>query len=966
MCTPCEPSFYSPGGAIKGAVCPTGSYSTLNGTSSCLSCATEGLLCSEGRAYLQPGYWMSRGSDGAMRTYPCAPGFCEGSSIATHESIVCSSLRDPESPLCGACISPYVDWQGECARNDGAIVSLVFTVFGNTALMHLLSQGEPGETTILLFWIQVSSFISGPTVKGMNWQHVFSFAPEQLTSPAGCTFLMEPAFVPVYNIVILLLFPLCLVALGVVLLGAQRVWVAVHGCRGKRGAAIPEVVFMGLNVFVPSVAAFRRTLFAIALYSYGTISETAVSYLRCVSVDSRSIVFALPWISCEGADYASARSFMIAMIIIVVVGFPCGIFWLLRGFDTRVDSHGYPLPSAFRYNTKHFGKYKYLWESQAPSGAAWQAVILIRQMMLVAVSVGLGLFQRAKNMSFGLLFIFFLILHAWKQPYLPVDDFALIHFNVLESFGLTCLLVLSLVIAAYPPPYSDQIQDTLFVMMLVPSLLLGSYLIINRVSTKREQTAQKQFKRAEEKHLLDTEKRIEKEQLQPADTETSELIKPNTHNEGTADNAPDALPADRLVAALAGPLSPSGADVTPSSPSGHFKYQSPFPASPSVRDNHAPPTSSPLRALQTASVGGSSDSAVETAGSAIELADLRRTPVVSADAPASSAIAVQSDSQAAGGVISLAIDATDREDTGPESTEAKSSAAASPTDLDAQVAAGDLDDDTDAELPELDADAPPEELLAALESRRLHQLRQDRDGIVMDDATKRVAHALECAELKAPHGVGPSDALVLSAIHRLLSLPIDCCVRQQTPSLSIVPREGRLWLELHPSVSRLNLVFEEWQERSEFTLSYFALSDVISAETGLPPMVARQRKAGISSDDHQCFTIRPTRKAQARRTAWFVECTGSRDGAESAARQWTAGLSAILEWKRCAPLDKQQQCWQQAIDITLEAAQQKQMQAKNSDEQAQTQRAEPAPALRTPSAGAAEQTPAADEPLGGR
>jgi hypothetical protein len=65
---------------------------------------------------------------------------------------------------------------------------------------------------------------------------------------------------------------------------------------------------------------YLRTLFALAIFSYNSITSTVLTYFTCTDINEATVVAAYPALHCDSSEYKGLRVLALALVVIVVAG----------------------------------------------------------------------------------------------------------------------------------------------------------------------------------------------------------------------------------------------------------------------------------------------------------------------------------------------------------------------------------------------------------------------------------------------------------------------------------------------------------------------------------------------------------------------------------------------------------------------------------------------------------------------
>lgn len=169
-------------------------------------------------------------------------------------------------------------------------------------------------------------------------------------------------------------------------------------------------------------------------------------------------MFTQPSIDCQSDTYRAYLAIVIVFLILFIIGLPIsvvGVGWYQR----RNNSH-----SSFSSSTSAFSLFSEMFQTRA---WAWQAIILIRRCAFVVITAQLVSTPVTRAFAYAILNFGFLLIQ------LNINPFNSPLLNHAET-SLHCVLVLiSLILTAYPIPYDIQVAFALFFLIVIPTAILG-------------------------------------------------------------------------------------------------------------------------------------------------------------------------------------------------------------------------------------------------------------------------------------------------------------------------------------------------------------------------------------------------------------------------------------------------------------------------------------------------------------
>jgi hypothetical protein len=213
---------------------------------------------------------------------------------------------------------------------------------------------------------------------------------------------------------------------------------------------------------------YTRTACSLLLYSYLQITSSCLTYVNCVEVNGKRVVFDAPAIECDSADYNRWLPLVVLLIVLEVCLFPLLVLVFL--FRRRTD--------IMKSDARFRKSYGVLFESFVPGCWFWTPWALARQTLLIV----LGRVYRSSHSIRYLAFTYFnalmMLLTAVIKPNLYRVE------NTAEILAHFFLSLLSSFFAAQLPPYDDR-QRTAVVSFIIPYAV--ALLILTAVSRLLEE-----------------------------------------------------------------------------------------------------------------------------------------------------------------------------------------------------------------------------------------------------------------------------------------------------------------------------------------------------------------------------------------------------------------------------------------------------------------------------------------------
>jgi hypothetical protein len=211
----------------------------------------------------------------------------------------------------------FLEWGDSCvsceATKWGLGALLFFASWAYTLFLHLTDK-QVGDIGVFLYYVQTAVQIIGSDI---SWLTVFAFFSLNLNEAAsGGGSSGSGCLTPVQPLVRVVLEP-C----GVLLMFAQLALIMLfHWLLEKNPAAYAVLRCLNLRVF--SVDNFIQTGCALLLFSFTTVGTTVVKFFHCVDVDGERVLYAVPSVNCDSAEYRQYLPLAIMWMLLFVVAAP--------------------------------------------------------------------------------------------------------------------------------------------------------------------------------------------------------------------------------------------------------------------------------------------------------------------------------------------------------------------------------------------------------------------------------------------------------------------------------------------------------------------------------------------------------------------------------------------------------------------------------------------------------------------
>jgi hypothetical protein len=430
--------------------------------------------CELGRLKALRGYWLLLQPSGHVTPLLCSEARCPGTasllelnlSSATGAADVipqCGPLRmqSAENYMCGQCLQGYQDIGGACkacasATNAGLLVALLAVALVFVLVIYLLEarQNNTGDLSVLLYFTQIALLIAGPSADWSSWVNILSLSSTGTDFFSGCVFKQGDVE---QNLLMPLFALLIIYAVGAAASAVSLLLSRLAAARVK---------------FDPNLQV--RAALAVLLFSFTALLEAAFSSLECVDLGGSgggrgSVLHRYPSISCQSRAYRAALGVQIAIIVLVAVGLPCAVLYLVREAHASLPTSklgsylSAPLPLS------HAVRWGALYQPYTPAAHYYQAVVLVRRVLYSAFNIGLATQPQVRGVCLALLAVVCLVVQLLVKPYKNET------LNTIESASLLLHIALAVVAMPWPKPYPLGVEVIVFLLIFIPSLLFFSW-----------------------------------------------------------------------------------------------------------------------------------------------------------------------------------------------------------------------------------------------------------------------------------------------------------------------------------------------------------------------------------------------------------------------------------------------------------------------------------------------------------
>jgi len=385
---------------------PRDTYVPRNRSSVVFQCNTDGILCSDGAAFVQPGFWMyeANHTSGEIGAQACLPGLCIGSTSKGDTQCAAGRLQSPDNFLCGRCESHLYEWRDTCVHcgqsSAGWFILIVVVSFVLVLALHLLSKKQQNHNAstgqhslsftsivrpfvpVVTYYMQVMIILVGPSEAAFGWLRLLNL---QVTE------------VP---------FSRCVLPL--------RGWAKFDFSFGMQFVPFGEVLTIMIGHMAARGAAkyrdYLRTIVMLAVVMYTGITTTMLRSYICTSVADSYVLYFFPAIQCDDKQWIARLVPISLLVALYTVGFPALIVYMAKRRECKQHADQFEfvdiLTSAFR-----------------PGVRAWYAgFVLYRRTAFALLDATLvhggGLTNpRWKYAAMVLLHLAWTLIHVWVQPY---------------------------------------------------------------------------------------------------------------------------------------------------------------------------------------------------------------------------------------------------------------------------------------------------------------------------------------------------------------------------------------------------------------------------------------------------------------------------------------------------------------------------------------------------------------------
>lgn len=326
----------------------------------------------------------------------------------------------------------------DCSKGAsvGYLILMLLFGFGYVALVMLGSKTAAGELSIFFYLTQTAALMIGSANNGSTWLNVFNFGLDVITAGNACLFPTSPLGKYTWT----LLLPL--LAGGQLALIAAGHWLLNQVRRVRHAGRLWS-------------RTYTRALLGLFMATFTHAVGWSFRIWQCVDTGSERVMYAMPALVCGAGGYWTVAGVLVIPILLVYMMAMPIVAWVKGIF--RIGSGQAVQQTAWLV----------LSEPYVPRLSWWQLWVLLRRVCLLLVDVLLAFDPRVKSLLFALVHIVFGLVHHFSKPYAD----ALL--NQIESLCQLFLLLLALLLTAYPAPYSTAVYSLLMTCVALPVLLIG-------------------------------------------------------------------------------------------------------------------------------------------------------------------------------------------------------------------------------------------------------------------------------------------------------------------------------------------------------------------------------------------------------------------------------------------------------------------------------------------------------------
>lgn len=296
---------------------------------------------------------------------------------------------------------------------------------------------------MFLYFVQTALLIAGPaaTTPALSWLNIAAVNPQDPGSAGLC---LGP-ITPIGKLGLALAMPF-------VYLAELFLTVLIH-------FLLTSALGLGSDKAF-SCAAYSRTLLALLLYSYTSLTTSTISFLNCVDFGSARVVALFPAIDCRSAAYQHLLP-LVLLILALTLAFPVALalLFLVRRKDIQADAADQRLHA-----------WSNLFESFKPTSFFWTVVVLVRRTLYVACTTVIDVGNR--GLGFVCLTVLCTLMQYRAKPF--VDKFS----NRIEILSLGLHTLISAVLIRYPNSNDSHLSVAFPILITLPSVLFLVYVIV--------------------------------------------------------------------------------------------------------------------------------------------------------------------------------------------------------------------------------------------------------------------------------------------------------------------------------------------------------------------------------------------------------------------------------------------------------------------------------------------------------
>jgi Tyrosine-protein kinase ephrin type A/B receptor-like len=279
----------------------------------------------------------------------------------------------------------------------------------------------------------------------------------------------------------------------------------VYNWPAHDGARMPDAseinVARQVKALLTPIHTWCRALIALYFFTFNGVTQTVFSTFSCKSVvfqgSTISVIDAFPTVECTGAQYTLLVTVSAIVAILYVIAVPMLLIYGMYTLSQRHQKEGLPKVVVRRRGNRPNRQVNgaddehviqtppsvlehacgVMYDPYRRDGSiseVWKVFVLLRRLVLVLALVFIP--DRGWRLATAsIMNVAFLMLHMMTHPYRAWLD------NAVETFSLSMLTLISLVLQQLSPPYSQQDNRALFCMWIIPFSVLAIWVIGGKI-----------------------------------------------------------------------------------------------------------------------------------------------------------------------------------------------------------------------------------------------------------------------------------------------------------------------------------------------------------------------------------------------------------------------------------------------------------------------------------------------------